>query len=235
MNRVIYFFLLITLLGCDKKDCTCEQNPPTVLPTKKIKGYVNRIVMDSVNYINIDTTDWNYIAVVKTSTNGGKIYKNGNLVFSGNFQNVNYYYNRFDIGTEYYTSYAELFKGWIDEVRISNRERTLSEINSYYDSNMPFASDTNTIGLWHFDDNAGTSIAAIKGPVGNAVNPKWDMGKFGKSIYYNGIDTRTSMNMMIPTSNITLEFWFKPNGLHNIQTIVSCYGLFTSSFKISSF
>ena len=203
----------------------------TLISNKKLTGLLIRLNMTPAT-IPIDTSSWTYIAVVKTSSNTGKIYMNGQLVSTGNFQDQNYSWTRLDIGAEFFTNYAQHFKGFVDEVRISNRERTAAEINDYFNTNESFLSDPNTIGLWRFDENQGTSINSVIGPQGNVLNPLWTTGKFGSSIYYNGTSTRTSMNMNIPTSNFTLEFWFKPDGLQDTRSVISCYGFNTVTFKL---
>ena len=101
-----------------------------------LQGSVLRMLNSTFN--QVDTNQWNYIAWVKTSTNAGKIYKNGNLVFNGNFQNVSYSYSRLDLGAEFFTSYGNWFNGLIDEVRISNTERSATDIQNYFNSNLPF-------------------------------------------------------------------------------------------------
>jgi hypothetical protein len=207
-------------------------NVPQVSQTL-LQGSVLRMTSSTFN--SIDTNQWNYIVWVKTSANEGKIYKNGNLVFSGNFQNTNYLYNRLDLGAEFYTSYGNYFNGLIDEVRISNTERSLLEIQNYYNSNMPFIADANTVGLWHFDEGTGSITNGVIGAVGNITNGSWTTGVFGSCLNFNGINTSVSMNMSIPTSNMTVEFWIKPNGfpITGDYRPISLYGMNTTTFILS--
>lgn len=200
-----------------------------------LQGSVGRMINSTLN--DIDDNQWNYIVWVKTSSRGGKIYKNGILVFSGTFENVAYYYSRLDLGAEFYTSYENHFKGWIDEVRISNTERSQSEINNYYIGNQPFGADANTVGLWHFDENSGTKTNGEKGPSGTIKNGSWTTGRFGSCVYYNGTNSTASFDLTIPTSNMTIEFWIKPNGKPITPKVflpVSLYGDNTTTFRIEA-
>jgi hypothetical protein len=200
-----------------------------------IQGSVLRML--NSNFTSLDLNQWNYIVWVKTSSNGGKIYKNGNLVFSGNFDNLQYVYNRLDLGAEFFTSYGGFFNGLIDEVRISNIERTPSQISSYYNSNLPFSQDLNTVGLWHFDENQGTTASSVIGANGNINNGTWANGRFGSCVSYNGLNTTTSMVMSLPTSNMSIEFWIKPFIMPpsgQVHRPVSLYGMNTTTFLMST-
>ncbi len=202
-----------------------------------LNGYVLRMTSPQ---ITVDTNQWNYIAIIKDGANGGKIYKNGQLAATGTFQSVNYSWTRLDIGAGFFTSYEGWFNGWIDEVRISNIERTASEISNNFSSNSPLNTDVNTVGLWHFDQSSGTTVISTTGPNGTLANAQWSTGRFGNALFYNGTNARTSMNLTIPTSNLTVEFWVKPNGYNNYSTpndgsrVISFNGAFTSDFIIDS-
>lgn len=171
-------------------------------------------VEDSINpiYMPLDIQQWQYIAITKDNANQAKIFKNGQLVFQGNYADVTYSWSRLDIGAVYYTSYYSWFNGMIDEFRISNIVRSDSTILNQYNSNSAFNSDTNTIGLWHFDQTIGTTINASVGTNGTLFNATWEtQGKFGQCLSYNGSNARAQINQNIPTTNITFEFWIKPN------------------------
>jgi hypothetical protein len=121
----------------------------------------------------------------------------------------------------------------IDEVRISNIERSSSEISNYYNSNSPFIQDNSTVGLWHFDENQGASANGTVGANGNITNGAWAAGRFGSCVNYNGINSTTSMTMSLPTSNMTMEFWIKPLTYPNAQQSsrpISLYGVNTTTF-----
>ncbi len=75
------------------------------------------------------------------------------------------------------------FSGVLDEVRISNIIRYSS---NFTPSTAPFASDVNTVGLWHFDENTGhisadSSTSANHATLGSTSNtdsadPTWATG-----------------------------------------------------------
>jgi hypothetical protein len=179
----------------------------------------------------LDTGKWIYIAYTKNANNTAKLYKNGVLQATGNYLNLNYSWNRIDIGAEFFTSYNHWFNGRVDEMRVSNSERTALEIQNNFNSNSPFIQDSNTIGLYHFDENSGTTTNGLAGPVGSIINAQWAAGKFGSSLKYNGINTRTEINLSVPTNNYTMEFWiFIPD--YQRSTVISTYGSNTNSFGL---
>jgi hypothetical protein len=72
------------------------------------------------------------------------------------------------------------FDGTIDQVRVSNVIRYTS---NFAPPTAPFSPDTNTLGLWHFDEGAGqiasdASASANYGTLGNNgsvdnADPTW--------------------------------------------------------------
>jgi hypothetical protein len=195
---------------------------------------INRLIGSSCP---VDFNEWNYIVMTKDNVNGGKIYKNGKLVFSGSFQNVPYFWERLDLGAEHYTSWSFWYKGLIDEVRISNKVRAATEIMNNYNASAPFSADQSTIGLWHFDEGSGSSINGTVGPPGMIIDGAWDQGIFGTCVSYNGISTRVSFPFpnQIPNNNVTVEFWIKPFDNQMIQSRpVNLNGLFTTGLIIDT-
>jgi hypothetical protein len=99
----------------------------------------------------LNNNEWSYIAITKGANNEGNLYKNGQLIYSGPWQNLNYSWSKIELGSVFFTSYSQFFSGNIDEVRYSNTVRTSTEILNHYNNNLPFVNDINTIGLWHLD------------------------------------------------------------------------------------
>jgi hypothetical protein len=162
------------------------------------------------------------------------------LVFSGKFENVAYRWSRLGIGAEYvgFTSpWSRFFSGLIDEIRISNIERSEIEIQEYYNTNQSFIPDTNTVGLWHLDENQGENIFGDKGPIGEVSNGKWNDGKFGSCLDFNGVNSVAWVNLSIPTDNMSAEFWLKPNGFpppNNSWIPISLNDQFSAGFLVNS-
>lgn len=181
---------------------------------------------------DIPVNTWTYIAITKGANNDGKLYKNGSLIYSGPWHNLSYVWSRLDLGAVYYTSFSSWFNGQIDEVRVSNLVRTPSEISNHFSNNVPFSSDSNTLGLWHFDGSNPNIITSTIGQNGAGYNTASTVGKFGNSISYNGINSRVQINQSFPTSNLTLEFWIKPS-VNQLSWPISFYGMNTSGFSTS--
>ena len=104
---------------------------------------------------------------------------------------------------------------------------------NYFNSNLPFSSDSNTIGLWHLDEENNSTITASTGVNGSGFNITSSEGKFGNSYSFNGVNSRIQINQSIPTTNLTVEFWIKPQGINNDVWPVNMYGLNTSGFVIN--
>ena len=181
---------------------------------------------------NLNTNEWSYIVITKGSNNDGNFYKNGQLIYSGTWQNLPYSWSKIELGAVFFTSYSQFFSGNIDEVRYSNIVRTSSEIFNHYNNNLPFVNDINTIGLWHLEEADTSSIIGSSGQNGIGFNASSSTGKVGNSVLFNGINSRIQINQSLPTSNITLEFWIKPNNV-SPSWPVSLYGINTSGFGIS--
>jgi hypothetical protein len=208
----------------------------TVPSITKIKahghvGYVN----DNSNRFHspLEQGVWNHVAITKDNSNNASIYKNGQLVFQGKFDNVSYRWSRIDLGAVFFTSYSGWFKGMIDELRVSNKTRSASEIASAYAASTQFSADASTVGLWHFDQSSGTSVTASIGGSGSLSNAVWDaQGRFGQCLSFNGFNARAVLNQAVPTTNMTIEFWVKPDEIkYNIP--LSMYGMYTSSYGIT--
>lgn len=206
----VFFLLAGTTNMFGQGDCNLIESvtlnvPPNDQVTHKARlerltGYQCDIAMDQ----------WNYIAWTKTADNQGTIYRNGQPVFSGNFEDQAYNFSSIDLGITNWITLHYYFDGQIDELRISNIVRSNAEIYSAYASNQPFSNDSHTIGLWHFDQSSGTTVMATAGVDGAAYNQSWTAGRFGNCLDFNGTSTRAHIPMSVPTSNITVEFWVHP-------------------------
>ena len=185
------------------------------------------------SFANLSNQNWQNIVITKDNSNIGKIYKNGQLIYSGNYLNLTYSWSKLILGASFYTSYSGWFKGWLDEIRVSNTVLTNSEILANYNSNAQLSSNTNTAGLWHFDQSSGTSITSSIGTAGTITNATWDVnGKFGSCLYFNGTNARAEILQSIPTANMSFEFWIKPEILQNSWPIC-WYGMNTEGFGLN--
>jgi hypothetical protein len=206
-------------------------NDSTEIFTGHFVNVYDTLVLNPMPLVN---QQWHYFAITSDASKHAKIYENGQLVFEGNYASLSYSWNRLDLGATFYTTYMEWFNGWVDEIKISNTVLTTQTILNNYTANIPFTSDANTIGLWHFDQSTGTVINSTTGTTGSITNAQWDAsGKFGSCLYYNGTNARATIPMAIPTSNMTFEFWIKPNTIKSCWPI-SFYGANTSGFSIEA-
>lgn len=185
------------------------------------------------NSVPIDIQQWQYIAITKGPGNLAQVYKNGQLVYQDTYANLVYSWNRLELGAVFFTNYGGWFNGYIDEIRLSNVVRSDSEIMNNYTSNSEFNQDSNTIGLWHFNQNSGSSITATVGNNGSLNTAQWSgQGRFGQCLSFNGLNAVSIINQSIPTNTMTFEFWIKPNMIQN-SWCISFYGANTDGFFIS--
>ncbi len=99
------------------------------------------------------------------------------------------------------------FNGALDEVRISNVVRYAA---TFAVPTAPFASDANTLGLWHYDAGAGqlavdTSVTGNNATLGatsavGADDPTWVVGY----PFTSGVATPTATNTPLPPTNTPL-------------------------------
>jgi len=223
----------LTTATMAQNNCDLINSATFTVPNTNQTTLENTFTVVQNNTCVLDTGQWIYVAYTKNTNNVAKLYKNGVLQATGNYLSLNYFWNRIDIGAEFYTTYCCWFNGRLDEMRVSNSERTGTEILNHFNSNSPFSQDANTIGLYHFDENTGTTTNGIVGPSGAITNAQWTQGKFGSALNYNGQNARTQINLSVPTSNYTMEFWvYIPN--YQNSRIVSTYGGNSNSFGLDT-
>ncbi len=186
-----------------------------------------------VSKSNVSSNQWHYAVVTKSSNLQGQMYLDGVLIRDTLWQNNSFSYSKLYIGASYYTSFSGFFKGQIDELRISNKVRSQSEIQNYYNSNLPFSVDNNTYALFHFDENTGAVVNNAKGGSGSSKGCTYTTGKFGSSLNLDGISNYADCNISIPTSNITIEFWFKEDGSQSGATLIQPYGMYSSNISLT--
>jgi hypothetical protein len=187
-------------------------NSALLQSTRTVVGYLQSSINPQYQSIG-DNTIWHYIAVTKNGLNG-KIYLDGNLLTESTYSNEPFIWNSLLLGsTQACVNCAPVpdYFGQIDDLRISNTERSSSQISSYYNSNQPFIADSNTIGLYNFDISNGTTLqnsgAGNNGNLFGGVN--YVSGKFGQALNFDGIDDYARISQSLPTNIITIEFWFK--------------------------
>ena len=95
------------------------------------------------------------------------------------------------IGGRQYAGAECYFNGLIDEVRISNSVRYSS---GFTPQTLPFTTDVNTIGLWHFDESVGTIVYDETsnnndGSINGATwaGPTWTTGVSWSGLHFDGV------------------------------------------------
>ena len=198
-------------------------------------------LLDSDNEVvtfEISTDEWHYLAVTKSDDLTGKIYLDGNLVGEGTFLDVDYNWSQLYLGVSYFTSWRKHFKGWLDEFRVSSVVRTEQEILENFEANTSLELDTNTLGLWHLDEPDGNFFNnSVPGMDDGELfsGAQFTDGRFGNSVYFDGIDDRGDCYTDIPESNVTFEIWLKIQGeeeQENVITPFEAYGSYNTSSDV---
>ncbi len=257
MKQKSVFLTIAVLLGlriaataqsnCDAiGSVTITSTPHSDLQLRGAQAYVNNQLGQDFLML-LEQNDWNYVAFTKgddPNAGASTIYLNGQLIFAGNYTYNNFYnWTRFilgyAIGGTFQTGGQIIspFEGFIDEVRLSSVVRSESEILQNYLNESPFAADANTIGLWHLDETSGFAVNGSAGVNGMATNVEWSTGVWGNCAQFNGINSGIIFDQVLPTSNITCEFWIKPTNLNPSWPI--CYdgslvSGYTSGFVIDT-
>ncbi len=129
--------------------------------TAKIPGS-----LDVLTGVNLKPGRHHVAAVFANSTNPTvrTLFLDGRRVYRDTFANfpsgINAVLSAVSVGGAYGTN---SFKGWLDEVRISNMARYTNDSpisthdTPYRIPKTPFVPDVNTVALWHFDENTGTA------------------------------------------------------------------------------
>jgi uncharacterized repeat protein (TIGR01451 family) len=119
---------------------------------------------------NVANGQWHHIAVTRRFSDGRlQLYVDGVLdaeATTGPLGNISYQNNRptthandpfFVIGAEKHDAGPSFpsYNGWIDEVRLSNNLRYTTNFTR---PSSAFASDANTMALYHFDEGSGNAI-----------------------------------------------------------------------------
>ncbi|MDB3866115.1 T9SS type A sorting domain-containing protein, partial [bacterium] len=198
-------------------------------------------LLDSDNEVvtfEISTDEWHYLAFTKSDDLTGKIYLDGNLVGEGTFLDVDYNWFQLYLGVSYFTSWRKHFKGWLDEFRVSSVVRTEQEILENFEANTSLELDDNTLGLWHLDEPDGNFFNnSVPGMDDGELfsGAQFTDGRFGNSVYFDGIDDRGDCYTNIPESNVTFEIWLKIQGeeeQENVITPFEAYGLYNTSSDV---
>jgi hypothetical protein len=178
------------------------------------------------------TQKWNYVAYTKDLNNNYSFYINGNLVKTGQYQNLPYSWGSLRLGTDIPSNPNSFFNGKIDELKISNIVRSISDINTYYSQNLPFVADANTIGLYDFNQANGLVINAISGPNGTGYNTMFSSGVYNNSISFNGINSYANFPLDVPEQNLTVEFWVFINNIQGTDDwIINYPGIYGAGFQ----
>jgi len=177
---------------------------------------------------------WHYFAFTKGANGDGKIYIDGVLASEGSFDNERYFYSSLFLGAGYSSEWSGFYKGWLDELRVSNIVRSPESIREHYYSNRAFSCDANTFGLFHFNEGEGSVIKPVVGNAGRLYNGvEFTRGKFSYALYFDGLDDKGDCNMNIPENNITIEFWAKPDGIQD-ATIIQPFGFYNSNIFLKA-
>jgi hypothetical protein len=238
----------ILLISCSKES-VIEQKPISVFnkmsylnttnDSKKDTGIIVVNYMDSFRVSIPDTNTWHYVAVVFYADNRAQIYIDGVNKVNSHRDNVPYCYKKLFLGSSLYRSFNNFYKGYIDELRISNITRSNSEIKSYYDKcvsgDYSQTLDKNSIGLWRFDESGGNSfnndvLQTNKGLLNG--NYSFEKGLSGNSIYFDGVSGMGNCNIDIPEYEITIEFWYKSSKSQG--AIIQPYGLYSTDITFYS-
>ncbi|MBK9256661.1 MAG: LamG domain-containing protein [Saprospiraceae bacterium] len=153
-----------------------------VICNRRIVAGVERLNNTSQGVVGqtiVDDGQWHHIAVTRNAQSGAiRLYVDGNLDASIGSSNatgdISYRNGR---STDYPSSDPYLvfgaekhdymgslyYKGWLDEVRISNIIRYTSNFTR---PSSPFATDANTVGLYHFNEGAGNVLTDVSGATG---------------------------------------------------------------------
>ena len=133
----------------------------------------------------------------------------------------------------------QLFKGNIDEVRISNVARTPEEIRRNYEGGLAlrngkaefakneFEPGAGCVGYWGFDEGSGNKTLDGSGNGNNGTiygGENWTEGRFGKALEFDGVNDYILIpdsEKLFPSTEITMEAWIQIKDYNNNHMIIS--------------
>ena len=113
---------------------------------------------------------WQRLAVTVSASGQAKIYIDGVSNGSGTITlNSSIPAQEFTIGTLNTTATANRFDGTLDNLVVWDGEMTATEVSSYSGC-LPLASNTDVIGKWSFEEQAGTTTADSAGTASGTLS-----------------------------------------------------------------
>ncbi len=112
--------------------------------------------------------------------------------------------NHYFIGRPGPGTYGNCYSGLLDDVQIYNVERRFNDCSG------PYIDTTNTVGLFHFDRDGGTTAQNHgTGSNGSITNALWETGRYGPGLYFDGDGDYVNAGTMDLGNKGTIETWFK--------------------------
>ncbi|MFH0831354.1 MAG: LamG domain-containing protein [archaeon] len=131
------------------------------------------------------------------------------------------------------------FNGTLDEVKIWNRSLSADDIWQEYKGRSgvytnwtmrtePYACDSNTVALWHFDDSAADVCGAHGGTINmTGTHDNFTAGKFGKALSLDGAGdfaaAPDSNDWYFGSNDFTIDLWVKFDTVAGQHYLVTQY------------
>jgi hypothetical protein len=179
-----------------------------------------------VSHDKLIQSQWNHIAGIYTRTeNELKIFINGIIDSTFSVPNLDLYSPTgfvCRIGTYGGSSLLRTYIGLINEVRLSN----IARYSNNFTPTTDWINDTNTVGLWEFNEGAGiiTYDGSSNGFNGNIVGLQWSTDVPNNIQVVPAVSTLSATN--VSSSSSTLNGSITPEGANT--TAQFDYGITTS-------
>ncbi len=198
------------------------------------------VVATGYNFPTLDT--WYHVVATYQAGPIMKLYVNGVLVedtpqtygsepFSGNIATSSK--PLYIGGDPTDSSYCPReFYGEVDEVRIYNRILSEIEVGEHYAAT--FANESNLVGMWHFDEGSGVTIADSSGNGNHGAIIAPVSGGYAMSFNGNGdYITVPDSNSLDLTGEFTIEGWVKRDSVSQLSDYRLIIGKTNSSYPTS--
>jgi hypothetical protein len=145
------------------------------------------------------------------------------------------------------SGYSYYFPGSIDEVRLYNRDLSVSEVRNLYDASAPDKGnssasqpqgtgrlDSGLSGYWKMDENTGTTVgdSSTNANTGSrtcdgglCANPAWTTGQIGSGLDFNGtsnyVNIPDAASLRPENQSYTVAAWAKPDNINQIGPVVT--------------
>jgi len=198
-----------TILNISDSLISPYANPVSML--NEYKSFINGTYSNQTNLLDPSTN----LSIISLNTTGFENSPSLQFINSNSSLNLRYGYNNLS-KNELIINGSSLLRDYSLTMVLNNTCLNNNCTNATLAGGTPII-DSSTVGMWHFDEGSGTTVADSSGNnnTGSLYNtPAWVGGRFNSSLQFttdeqDHIIVNDSSSLDI-NGSLTVEMWFKP-------------------------